>query len=194
MLTRSEKPRELINHLVVACIDDQIALRAAAAVLPVDQREPLRYVAMRRGAFGRELARHIGELGGTPALHGSVRPQLRALAQRINRALVGGTDGDAYHGLAVAEARTESLYTEVLRHALPPDARATVERQHDEIARDQSAFRRQQWSGPGHALAAPEPTATPAEPLHTTPRAGGPGHLAQWADDGGWQPGWRDYE
>jgi uncharacterized protein (TIGR02284 family) len=178
-----------MNHLVVACIDDQVSLRAAAAALPVDQREPLRYVARRRSAFGRELATCISELGGTPARHGSVRPRLRALAQRANRALVGGTLGDAYRGLAAAEARTESLYTEVLRHDLPPDARATVERQHDEIARDQSAFRRQQWSGPAHAMVAPEPPEAPAEPARTTtPRAHGPGHLARWADDGGRQP------
>ena len=184
-----------MNHLVVACIDDQASLLAAAAVLPADQRGPLRDAARRRGAFGRDLATHIGELGGTPARHGSVRPKLRALVQRVNRALVGGTVGDAYHGLAAAEARTEALYAEVLEHPLPPDARVTVERQHDEIARDQSAFRRQQWApGPGQVMAAPERTARPAVSAHPTPPAHGPGHLAQWADDGGWQPGWRDDE
>ncbi len=194
MLMRGEKPQELLNHLLVACIDDQFSMLAAVAVLPIDQTQRLRDVVGRRRAFGRELVTHIDELGGAAARHGSMRPHVRALFQRVNRALVGGTQGDAYRGLATSEARTEALYAKVLGRALPPDARVTIERQYQEIARDRSDFRRQQWAASGHALAAPEPTAPRALPTQATPPARGAGHLAQWADDGGRQPGWKEDE
>ena len=195
MLThRGERPQDLMNHLVVACIDDQYSLLATAAALPaIDQKRRLRALAQQRGAFERELVTYVSELGGTPASHGSLGPPTRALFQRVKRALVGSTEGDAFRALAASEARTEALYAKVLRHALPPGARITIERQHGEVDRDQSAFRREQWAGPRHALAAPLPNPPSVAPAERMPRpARGPGHLARWDDDGGWQPGRRD--
>ncbi|HEY3499520.1 MAG TPA: hypothetical protein VGK73_32745 [Polyangiaceae bacterium] len=176
-----------MEHLLAACIDDQTSLLAAAAVLPADQGDGLRDVVRRRGVFRAELATHIGDLGGSPPKHGSLRPHLRAIVQRVNRALVGGTDGDAYRGLAAAASRTEALYAKTLRRKLPPDARVMIARQYREISDDQSDFRRRQWSGPGVVLGS-DPTATPALQGARTAATRGPKHLAQWADDGGVQP------
>ena len=148
---RGEKPQNLLNHLVVACIDDRFALLDAAATLPGHDRAELRERASSRSAFEHELAMHISELGGTPAHHGSLRPRVGAFLHRVNRTLVGGTEGDAYRSLAATEARSEAAYARVLQHSLPPEVRVTVERQHDEILGDQSRFRRQQWAGPEHA-------------------------------------------
>jgi uncharacterized protein (TIGR02284 family) len=150
MLTRrGEKPQDLLNHLLAACIDDRFALLDAADTLPgTDQRAELRERAHSRTAFEHELATHIGELGGTPTHHGSLRPRAGAFLHHVTRTLVGGTEGDVYRTLAATEARSETAYARVLQHALPSAVRDTVEHQHTAIALDQQHFRRRQWAGP----------------------------------------------
>lgn len=147
MLTRrGESPKNLLNHLVAACIDDRFALLDVAATLPrPDQRAELCERARSRDSFEHDLATHISALGGTPTHHGSLRPRVGAFLHHVNRTLVGGTEGDAYRTLAATEARSVAAYERVLQRSLPPEVRVTVERQHDEILGDQSRFRRQQW-------------------------------------------------
>lgn len=132
-----------VNRLIGACKDDVLLQDATAAdVGDVDEHERLTARSRQRDVFVVELSGIVRDLGGTPRGTGSALERARAAFRSGRAALIGPNDGDAYGACARVEAKAERAYAEVLLLGLPDGARAVVERQHGEIARDVVELRR----------------------------------------------------
>jgi hypothetical protein len=153
-------------------MNDEVALLATAELATTRaRRQRLLGQVERREFFRRELGDEIVNLGAPVRTRGSAGPHVADFLRRVRSALVGKHEGDAYRACAKAEAKTEALYVEALRHDLPTATRRTIERQLDEIRSDQRALRLQQWE----SMAAPR----------VLDERGPANELARWSDDGG---------
>lgn len=135
--------RDAFNRLIGACKDDVLVQDAAALDIRDDR---LTAQSRQRDMFVIELSGIVKELGGTPREAGSSLERARAAFRSGRAALIGPNDGDTYGACARVEANAERAYAEVLLLELPEAARAIVERQHGEIARDAATLRRKSFS------------------------------------------------
>lgn len=126
--------RELLNHLIELCRDEEQTLRYAAdRVTEKSTKALLTELAAARARFAEDLVPHAQRLGGADAGSGTALGALNRRWAELKDRVVGHTDQAMIAEAEQAEDRVQATYVSALDDMLPPTVRDLVERQLGEI-------------------------------------------------------------
>lgn len=138
----------ILNGLIGACRDDMHAQSAAAKVVSgAEARARLEDSTRRRAAFVHELSALVRAGGKIPRDDGSIGETLRGAFRTARSVVIGDNTGDAYAWCELVASKTRERYETALAGVLATDARATIDRQHDEIVFDHAELRLRRSGG-----------------------------------------------
>lgn len=138
----NEAACQLLNELIVACLDEQTMHRAAANLTDAsDEANHFRYSAQRRGDFAKELEVEVRALGGSPNANGTFGSWLHALTLTLRGRLFGKNPTAAASACVAVDARVDALYAKAMSAGMPDRARAALARHHAELTVDRENHR-----------------------------------------------------
>jgi uncharacterized protein (TIGR02284 family) len=134
MADRSE--RDLLNHLIEICRDEERALLFAADHVTDESVKTLfAELALQRARFVQDLIPHAHRLGGAEAAGGTMRGAFHRSWMAAKDALVGYADRELIAETEHSEQRALATYEQSLEEMLPLTARDVIERQCVELRR-----------------------------------------------------------
>jgi uncharacterized protein (TIGR02284 family) len=142
MAVNREELIECLNDLIETCRDGENGFQTAAEhVGDPDLKKLFSEYSVQRAQFASELESEVRQLGGAPAMRGSVSAAFHRGWMNIKSIVTGGSDDAIVAECERGEDAAVENYQRVLKNNLPPNVLPVVKHQFTEIKRSHDQIR-----------------------------------------------------